>query len=98
VSEKKGSFEAALDHLGFYLDPSNLKAHIEKAILTSREERRTQIQAAIRVLEAAGKVDRSKALDGMEAMRAMMSRELFMNTGLTFQAIYTLLEALPEEA
>ena len=51
---------------------------------------------AARVLEAAGRVDRSKALDGMEAMRAMMSRELFMNTGLTFQAIYTLLEALPE--
>jgi len=52
---------------------------------------------AARVLEAAGRVDRSKALDGMEAMRAMMSRELFMNTGLTFQTIYTLLEALPEK-
>ena len=54
-------------------------------------------EAAIRVLKAAGKVDKGKALDGMEAMRAMMSRELFMNTGLTFQAIYTLLEALPEK-
>jgi hypothetical protein len=52
-------------------------------------------EAAIRVLEAAGRVDRSKALDGMEILRAMMSRELLMNTGPTFQLVRALVEALP---
>ena len=49
------------------------------------------------ILEAAGKVDKVKALDGMETLRAMMSRELLMNTGPTFQLIHALLESLPEK-
>jgi hypothetical protein len=57
----------------------------------------TEVQAAIRVLEAAGKVDKVKALDGMETLRAMMSRELLMNTGPTFQLVHALLEFLPDK-
>ena len=49
------------------------------------------------ILEAAGKVDKVKALDGMETLRAMMSRELLMNTGPTFQLVHALLESLPEK-
>jgi len=85
MSEKK-LFDEAMRTLRVY-----------NASLTVSEAERSSREAAIRVLEAAGRVDRSKALDGMEAMRAMMSRELFMNTGLTFQAIYTLLESLPDK-
>ena len=72
---------------------SEAKGPFDDAIYILRLEEQ---EDAARVLEAAGRVDRSKALDGMEAMRAMMSRELFMNTGPTFQAVYTLLEALPD--
>jgi Lar family restriction alleviation protein len=54
-------------------------------------------EAAIRLLEAAGKINKVNALEGMEALRAMMSRELFMDIGPTFQSVCVLLEALPVE-
>ena len=88
MSEKKGPFDAAIWILEKQLAIEDMAGG---QVLAEK------IRVVIRVLEAAGRVDRSKALDGMEAMRAMMSRELFMNTGPTFQAVYTLLEALPEE-
>jgi len=87
MSKKKGRFDAAIWILEKQLAIEDMAGG---QVLAEK------IRVVIRVLEAAGRVDRSKALDGMEAMRAMMSRELFMNTGPTFQAVYTLLEALPD--
>jgi len=55
------------------------------------------ITDAIRVLEAAGKVDKANALSGLEALRALMSREFFMDVGPTFKAVLVLIESLPDK-
>jgi hypothetical protein len=81
---KSGPFDASLETLRYN-------------VMVSHSWVKEDYEAGIRVLEAAGKVDKMKALDGLEALRAMMSRELFMDTGSTFQSFRALLEALPDK-
>jgi hypothetical protein len=100
MSEKKGPFDAAIAVLKTELrecspDEEDEFCDFIQSLTDNQYEKGLRI--AIRVLEAAGKVDKVKALDGMETLRAMMSRELLMNTGPTFQLVHALLESLPDK-
>jgi len=94
MSEKK-PFDAVIDTLNFCLIDGDLREHTEKMIKWSRREREKQAKAAIRVLEAAGKVDKSMVLEAefFWPHNVHVGREF----GPCRKAIRALLESLPEK-
>jgi len=62
TNKKTGPFEAVIDTLVFCLFSGDLRKHTEKMMRWSKTAREKQAREAIRVLEAAGKVDKTKLL------------------------------------
>jgi len=58
---------------------------------------RGQFRAAIRVLEAAGKVDKAKSIGALNGYFAFLSIHGFTETDPLVVSVYALLEALPDE-
>ena len=84
---KQNPFDAAIETLRFSLIGVNLKQHVEKMIKFSKEEKKKQAEAAIRLLEAAGKVDKMNCIVELVGCNCRYCSQL-----------RALLSALPDEA
>jgi len=88
MSEKKGPFDAARRILSDYAD---------YGVGTIGEVKGRSCEAAIRVLEAAGKVDKKTCLDEMDDCYYSKSLNPWGTEARILGEIRALLEALPEK-
>ena len=82
-----GKFDAAINCLSVMADRD----------FANGAPHRGQFRAAIRVLEAAGKVDKAKSIGALNGYFAFLSIHGFTETDPLVVSVYALLEALPDE-
>jgi len=92
TKREKGPFDVAIRAIHFYIaeEPGLDRDRANRA--KSKLQRLSNLEAAIRVLEAAGKVDKAEALEALQDARRGLSHDR-----LDMESIVALIESLPDE-
>jgi len=92
-------FAAAISSLEFALKGADLEGHIRKMTQMSFAEREESYRAAIRLLEAAGKVDKERFIEGIDEANQFgrLHRNVMSGYGLFIEDLEAIAAALPDK-